>query len=47
MIIVYTLSTGDTKITIRSVDHNNSFIQYQLSKMLRCVLERGVIKFAQ
>jgi len=43
MIIVYVLSTEDTKITIGTVEHNDSFMQYQLNKVLRHVLEREVL----
>jgi hypothetical protein len=44
---VYVLSTEDTKITMGSVEHNNSFMQYKLNKTLRHVLEEEVIKIAQ
>jgi hypothetical protein len=47
MIIVYVLSTEDTKITAGSVEHNNSFMQYKLNKTLRHVLGRELIKLAQ
>jgi len=44
MIIVYVLSTEDTTITIDSLEHNSSSMQYQLNKIFRHVLEREVIK---
>jgi hypothetical protein len=47
MIIIYALSTEYTKVTVGPVKHNNSFMQYQLNKVLRHVLERGSIKLAQ
>ena len=46
-VTVYALSTEDTEVTVGAVEHNNSFMQYQLTKIFRHVLEKEVIKLAQ